>query len=56
MEKVCTVYLCDCKINKLQQSNVDFPVNTLINKCFHEKKNCYCSFLRQMSIEHFNWF
>ena len=33
-----SIYLCDCKINKLQQSNVSFHVNTFMNECFHEKK------------------
>ena len=38
MEKVCTIYLCDCKINKLRQSNVDFHINTFTDEYFHEKK------------------
>lgn len=33
-----SIYLCDCKTNKLQQSNVSFHVNTFMNECFHEKK------------------
>ena len=41
MEKVCTVYLCDCKINKLQQNNVDFHVSTFINECFHGKRTAF---------------
>ena len=32
MEKVCTIYLCDCKINKLRQSNVDFHINTFTDE------------------------
>ena len=38
MEKVRTKY------SNLQQSNVDFHVNTFINECFHEKRTEFADF------------
>ena len=44
MEKVYTAFLCDFKINKLQQSNIYFHYNIYINECFHEERIVYAPF------------
>ena len=38
MENVCTIYLCDCKINKLQQSMLIFMLTPLLTNAFMRKK------------------
>lgn len=46
MGKVFPVFLCDCKINKLEQSSIDFHINTYINECYHEERNVFAAFCK----------
>lgn len=44
MEEAYTVFLCDCKISKLEQNNINFYVNTYINEFFYEKRRFFAAF------------
>ena len=46
MEKVFTVFFCDCKINKLEESSIDFHINTYINECYQEERNVFAAFCK----------
>ena len=59
MEKVYTAFLCDCKINKLQQSNIYFHINIYINECFHVERIVYAAFCNKCPYNlssGFKWF
>ena len=44
MENVCTIYLYDCKINKLQQSMLIFMLTLLLTNAFMRKKSVFAAF------------
>ena len=52
MEKVCTIYLCDCKINKLQQSfcaKCPYKISTSFERNYFSATN-YCCYAKNYTF------
>ena len=42
MKKVFTLFLCNCKMNKLEKSSIDCHINTYID----DEKNIFAAFFK----------